>query len=72
MAKRYGRGPAAPGSIPFTIREARLAAEQHKDMDEYHRDMILWLCDEVERLEKLNRAADSGSSAQMEAAYGGD
>lgn len=34
--------------IPYTISEAREAAISNK-MDIYHKELILWLCDEVEK-----------------------
>ena len=37
--------------IPFSVSEARMAANEHKDMDQYHQYIIFWLCDRVEELE---------------------
>ncbi len=34
--------------IPYTVTEARIAAK-HQSMDIYHKELILWLCDEVEQ-----------------------
>lgn len=36
--------------IPYSVREARGAAHSHRDMDVYHRHLMLWLCDELEAM----------------------
>ena len=38
--------------IPYTVLEARMAANDHKNMDIYHKELILFLCNRVELLEK--------------------
>ena len=35
--------------IPYTVGEARTVVEMHK-MDLYHKEIIEWLCDQVEEL----------------------
>ena len=37
--------------IPYTIKEAKYAAYNNK-MDIYHKELILWLCDELEKVRK--------------------
>ena len=37
---------------PYSLSEARMVAEQHQNMDGYHREIMCWLIYEVERLEK--------------------
>ena len=39
---------------PYSLEEARIALTKDKYIDEYHRELMSWLCDEVERLEKEN------------------
>ena len=38
--------------IPYSVLEARLAVQEHKGMDIYHKELMLFLCDRVESLEK--------------------
>ena len=38
--------------IPYSVSEARGAAREHKDMDIYHKELMLFLCDRVEELEQ--------------------
>ena len=40
-----------PKGIPYTIKEAKYAAYNNK-MDIYHKELILWLCDELEKVRK--------------------
>jgi hypothetical protein len=40
--------------IPYTVSEARKAIMLHR-MDPYHRDLMAWLCDELEKCRKGNR-----------------
>jgi len=37
---------------PYSVAEARLTAQDHKNMDIYHKELILWLCNRIEELEK--------------------
>jgi len=37
--------------IPYSLYEARKASNQLKD--EYHKELMLWLCDRVELLEQV-------------------
>lgn len=45
--------PDGSFGTPYSVSEARGAANEHKDMDQYHQGLMLWLCDEVDRLNKL-------------------
>ena len=56
--------PDGSYGTPYSVSEARGAAKSH-NMDQYHRDLILWLCDEVERFEaQLEKAGDEIEQAQ--------
>ena len=35
---------------PYSVEEARYVVKTHGGMDRYHRELLTWLCDEVERL----------------------
>jgi hypothetical protein len=43
--------PQAVRGIPYTVSEARGAAREHKNMDQYHKELMLFLCNRVEELE---------------------
>lgn len=38
--------------IPYSVREARGAATEHKGMDIYHKELMLFLCDKAEELKE--------------------
>jgi hypothetical protein len=54
--------PDGSFGTPYSVSEARGAAQKHKDMDQYHAELMLWLCDEVDRLTNLLKARSDGTS----------
>ena len=45
--------PDGSFGTPYSVAEARGASDSHNHMDEYHKHLMLWLCDEVDRLNKM-------------------
>ena len=50
----------------YTVTEARKVAGQPK-YDNYHKEIMLWLCDRVEELEKLIAETEKNRQKDMEA-----
>jgi len=49
----------------YTVTEARKVAGQPK-YDNYHKEIMLWLCDRVEELEKLIAETEKNRQKDME------
>jgi hypothetical protein len=50
----------------YTVTEARKVANDQK-MDTYHKELILWLCDRVEKADKYIRELEISRQKDMEA-----
>ena len=52
----------------YTVTEARKVAGQPK-YDNYHKEIILWLCDRVEKADKYIRELEISRQKDMETEY---